>query len=129
MTRPKSLEKVDLPREKLEKYGPEKLKDFELLAILLGSGIKGKNVLVLAKSILKRIDDVGIHKITFDDIRSIKGIGLAKATQILAQIELARRFSNDKTEILTPSDIWKLCSDFRNSKKRAFGSFLYGHSE
>ena len=49
----KDFDKVDLPREKLAKYGSDKLKDHELLAILLGSGIKGLNVLELSKKILK----------------------------------------------------------------------------
>ena len=45
----KDLPKIELPREKLEKYGVKKLADFELLAILLGSGIEGLNVLQLSK--------------------------------------------------------------------------------
>ena len=56
----KNLPKIDMPREKLEKYGPEKLLDHELLAILLGSGIKGLNVLELSKKILKTISEIGI---------------------------------------------------------------------
>ena len=60
----KDLAKVDRPREKLEKYGTGKLADHELLAILLGSGIKGLNVIALSKRILKLIDKVGIDKIT-----------------------------------------------------------------
>ncbi len=44
MPKIKDLPKVDMPREKLERYGPEKLHDYELLAILFGSGIKGTNV-------------------------------------------------------------------------------------
>lgn len=45
MAKIKDLPRVDRPREKLEKYGPKKLMDTELLAVLLGSGIKGLNVL------------------------------------------------------------------------------------
>ena len=44
MPKLKSLPKVELPREKLAKYGPTKLADHELLAILLGSGIAGLNL-------------------------------------------------------------------------------------
>ncbi|USN52440.1 MAG: hypothetical protein H6759_05545 [Candidatus Nomurabacteria bacterium] len=43
------LKKIELPREKMEKYGAKRLKTFELLAIVLGSGIKGCNVLELAR--------------------------------------------------------------------------------
>ncbi len=123
MTRIKNLQKADLPRERLVRYGPGKLKDFELLAILLGSGIKGKNVLTLAKAILQKISLVGIKNITVQDVNSIKGVGSVKATQIVAIIELSKRFSEDKTEILSDKDIWNLCSDIRDSKKEHFIAF------
>lgn len=123
MAKLKSLERIELPREKLEKYGPEKLKDFELLAILLGSGIKGKNVLVLAKNILRRLKAIGLEKVTFEDIRSIKGVGQAKASQILAIIELGKRLTEPKPEIFSLEDVWKLCADIRDSKKEHFLAF------
>jgi DNA repair protein RadC len=56
----KNLPKVDLPREKLEKYGSKKLKDFELLAVLLGSGIQGLNVLELSKKVLQKTKKIGL---------------------------------------------------------------------
>ena len=56
MTKIKDLPKVDRPREKLEKYGPEKLSHSELLAILLGTGTKGVNVVELANKILKKFN-------------------------------------------------------------------------
>jgi DNA repair protein RadC len=62
MPRIKDIPKVDMPREKLEKYGSKKLGDDELLAILLGSGIKGLNVLQLSKKVLKLIQKIGIEK-------------------------------------------------------------------
>lgn len=50
----KDLPKVDRPREKLEKYGPERLSDSELLAILLRTGSEGINVVELATKILRK---------------------------------------------------------------------------
>ncbi len=47
------LEKFDKPREKLLNKGAKSLKDYELVAILLGSGIKGKDVIKLSKEIVK----------------------------------------------------------------------------
>lgn len=123
MTKIKNLTKIKLPREKLVKYGSTKLKDFELLAILLGSGIKGKNVLSLAKIILKKIKIIGLKKITIEDIKNIKGIGSTKAMQIIALIELSNRFTTTKPEILSPKDIWKLCADIRSSKREHFVAF------
>ena len=120
----KDLDKVDLPREKLAKYGSSKLKDYELLAILLGSGIKGLNVLELSKKILKSVDKIGIKKITIKDLSEIKGLGKTKASQVLALFELGKRLnSENKIEILSAKDIWNMCADFRDSTKEHFVVF------
>ena len=120
----KDLEKIDLPREKLAKYGSSKLKDYELLAILLGSGIKGLNVLELSKKILKTVEKIGIKKITLKDLLEIKGLGKAKASQVFALFELGKRLnSENKTEILSAEDVWKLCTDIYDSKKEHFLAF------
>ena len=126
MPRIKDIPKVDMPREKLEKYGVGKLHDHELLAILLGSGIEGLNVLQLAKRILKIISLSGVDKITLDQLLKIKGLGRVKASQILAVIELGRRLQSDRNrEILSSEDIWKSCADFRDSKKEHFVAFYF----
>jgi len=59
----KDTPKVDRPREKLAKYGPEFLKDQELLAILLGTGTEGKNVIEIAQQILAKFSK---KKFTYD---------------------------------------------------------------
>ena len=119
----KDLPKVELPREKLEKYGVNKLADYELLAILLGSGIAGLNVLQLAKKILKEIRNIGLDEISFEELTKIKGLGKAKAAQVLAVIGLSKRLNSEQPEILSAEDIWKLCADFRESKKEHFAAF------
>ncbi len=120
----KDLEKIDLPREKLAKYGSDKLKDHELLAILLGSGIKGLNVLELSKKILKIVEKAGIKNITLDNLLEIKGLGKAKASQVFALFELGKRLNTEnKTEILSAQDVWKLSTDICESKKEHFVTF------
>lgn len=120
----KSLPKIDLPREKLEKYGLQKLADYELLAILLGSGIKGTNVLQLSKKILTIVYKIGDANLTLDDLVEINGLGKAKASQVLAALELGRRTQAVKNpEVLSPQDVWNLCADFRASKKENFAVF------
>jgi DNA repair protein RadC len=120
----KDLQKVDFPREKLAKYGSEKLKDYELLALLLGSGIKGLNVLELSKKILETIKKIGIKKITFEDLLKVKGLGKAKASQVFAVLELGKRLnSENKSEILSPSDVWNFCADFRSLQREHFVVF------
>lgn len=120
----KDLEKIDRPREKLEKYGTEKLADYELLAILLGSGIKGLNVVALSRRILKLIDKTGADKINLENLLEERGLGKAKAMQVIAALEFGKRMnSGEKPEILTAEDAWKLCGDFRGSKKEHFVAF------
>lgn len=121
----KDLPKIDMPREKLGKYGPEKLLDHELLAILLGSGIKGLNVLELSKKILKTISEVGIDKIGLQDLIKIKGLGKAKASEIIACFELGRRVLKGKKSsiLLSPKDVWNRMEDIKGSKKEHFVVF------
>lgn len=120
----KSLPRVDLPREKLQKYGVQKLADHELLALLLGSGIKDVNVLELSKKILAKVLKIGADEITLEQLLEIKGLGQAKASQIIAVVELGKRLhSNKNPEVISPEDIWKLCADFRDSKKEHFVAF------
>lgn len=121
----KLLAKVDLPREKLQKYGVNKLADHELLALLLGSGIKDVNVLQLSKKILQIILKTGIEKISLEDLLKIKGLGQAKASQIIAVLELGRRLLKDKKTsiLLSPKDVWGRMEDIRGSKKEHFVVF------
>ena len=120
----KDLQKVDLPREKLAKYGSGKLKDHELLALLLGSGIKGLNVLELSKKILEIIRKIGIKKITLTDLLKVKGLGQAKASQVKALLELGKRLNTEnKLEILSASDGWNFCADIRGLQREHFVAF------
>jgi len=120
----KDLAKVDRPREKLEKYGPDKLSNPELLAVLLGSGIKGLNVIELSKKIVRLIEKTGKNKVGLENLLKEKGLGKAKALQVIAALEFGKRLAMEqKPEILTPDDVWKLCADIRNSKKEHFAAF------
>ena len=120
----KDLPKTERPREKLEKYGPGRLSDSELLAIILGSGIKGKNVLILSREILRQVEVNGIANISRNDFAKINGLGKAKISQLLALIELSRRL-NEKNGIVikSPEDVWKLCADFYDSQKEQMAGF------
>jgi DNA repair protein RadC len=120
----KDWEKVDRPREKLEKYGPEKLTDVELLAVLLGSGIKGLNVVELSRRVIKAIAKIGANKLVLTDLLKEKGLGRAKSLQIVAALALAKRLNSGlRSEILSALDVWKLCGDIRGVKKENFAVF------
>ncbi|MFA6376739.1 MAG: DNA repair protein RadC [Candidatus Paceibacterota bacterium] len=96
----------------------------ELLAVLLGSGIKGLNVVELSKKIVRLIERTGADKVSLEILLKEKGLGKAKALQVMAALELGKRLNSEKKpEILTPEDVWKLCGDIRNSKKEHFVAF------
>ena len=81
------------PREKLIARGPQALGDTELLALLLRTGMAGKNVLALAEELLAAFGGIsGLLHATAPDLLVIKGMGgTAKRAQVLAVLELARR--------------------------------------
>ncbi|WP_213955311.1 MULTISPECIES: DNA repair protein RadC [unclassified Variovorax] len=81
------------PREKLIARGAGALGDAELLALLLRTGIAGKNVLQLSQELLDRFDGIaGLLNASLDDLKSIKGLGgSAKRAELSAVLELARR--------------------------------------
>ncbi|MDC9726507.1 MAG: DNA repair protein RadC [Candidatus Thioglobus sp.] len=82
---------VDKPREKLENKGASALKDYELMAILMGSGGKNKDVLQLSREIVKNFEN-DFDTITLDSLLKINGLGKAKASKIISAIELSRRY-------------------------------------
>jgi DNA repair protein RadC len=96
----KDLPKIERPREKLISKGPQNLKDEELLAILLGTGVEGKNVIEVAKQILRRYAKKRLLKMKYEDLSKIKGIGPAKACTILAAQELVKRALEIQEETL-----------------------------
>lgn len=91
-----------LPREKALAYGIKALADHELMAIIFGTGIKGKNVLQMCREILHDNDD-HISKVARMDIREFmdryKGIGPAKALTMLAALELGNRSAADAIKL------------------------------
>ncbi len=98
----KDIPKIDRPREKLKAKGPENLKDAELLAILLGTGYQGKNVLQLAKTILSKYKGRRLISTPYDELVKIKGISQAKACTILAAAELTKRALKHKDDQTLP---------------------------
>ena len=91
------------PREKLKLHGEKTLTDAELLAIMLGSGTKDKNVVELSREILDSLHDLQTQ---------FKGIGEAKAMHLLATLEFGRRRNaakmGDNDSIRTSKDIVSL---------------------
>src|SRR3989339_2164748 len=122
----KDLPKVDRPREKLEKYGPERLSDSELLAILLRTGIKGLNVVELATKILRKFSGTGLITASVEELKNTFGLGTAKSCEIVASFELGRRLLQNKQSalLLSPQDVWNELKDIRDNKKEHFVIFF-----
>ena len=100
----------DRPREKLERLGPSGLGDNELLALVLGSGSRGRDALELANRLLNQSHGVhGLTRAAPDELRRIPGVGRARAAQVLAAIELGRRTlvrtATDRPQLLTPRQV------------------------
>jgi len=116
----KDIPKVDRPRERFLEKGPDALSKSELLAILIGSGIKGKNVKQLSGQIIRKFGNKFLD-ITVDDLLEISGIGEAKALQIVSALALVKRFYEEfgpkDNIVLSAQDAVSLTSDIRDKKK------------
>ncbi|WP_080844628.1 RadC family protein [Cytobacillus gottheilii] len=105
----KDFPESERPRERFVQKGPESLSTHELIAILLRTGTKDESVLQLSNRLIKHFEGLRLLKdATLDEITSIKGIGTAKAIQVLAAVEIGRRISNltyeERYSIRSPED-------------------------
>lgn len=90
----KELDKTDKPREKLYRFGPESLTEWELLAVLIRSGSKKEDVLTISKKLWIYISKFHrISELTINDLMEIDGIGLSKACSIISALELFKRLN------------------------------------
>ena len=110
----------DRPREKLVQKGVTALSSHELLMVILGRGMKGRDVAAQASDILKLIETEK-EGITLEKLKQIQGIGVAKAGQILAAFELAKRYLiKESKKIRNTDDILALVADLRDKKQEHF---------
>lgn len=80
------------PRERLQRLGPEALSSQELLALILGRGVSKRSVLDIAHELLRRFGSVhGVSTASIEELSAVRGVGPAKAAQIKAAFELAKR--------------------------------------
>jgi DNA repair protein RadC len=99
------LAPIDRPREKLVAKGTRALSDFELLEVIIGSGIAGADVATISRDIQKLLAK-GIDSLTLQTLGSIKGVSVATASKLLAAIELSRRhLIQDSPALATTGDI------------------------
>lgn len=112
----------DRPRERLLKHGPSTLSNAELLALLIGSGVPGKNAIQLARELLSQgVRALGRRNLS--DLADVLGMGPAKATRIAAAFELSRRLTADEEEVEPPAYDPKVLGS------SLIGNFTHHHQE
>lgn len=111
----------DRPREKLQSKGAVALSDFELLQALIGSGNKQADVSKIARNTLKLFQEHGAN-ITYEQLQQVSGMGPARITEILAALELSKRYliTSDQPIIDSPEKAVEQLSDIRDKKQEHF---------
>lgn len=122
------------PRERALEYGVSVLSDAQLLSVLLKTGYKNRDVLELSMDLLAQYSIIDLKNTSFYDLISIKGIGQAKALEILAAIELGRRIFLRKKDLLTKfinaKEIWEDSKYlFFDLKQEYFYCFYFNHRQ
>lgn len=118
--RVQDMPECDRPREKLLHKGPQGLSDMELLAILIGSGTQRHGVMSLASRLLEVIDGAG-PSAGVNELNQVPGVGLAKASLIVAALEFARRRIRPRgLKISFPPDVYPLIRHIADRRQEHF---------
>ena len=116
----KDIPMRDRPREKLLEKGAEALSDQELIAILLGRGTEGHDVMSVAKRVLKILDSTNCNP-DLKELQAIEGMGPAKAALINAAMEFSRRrIKPEGLKISFPPDVLPLIRHYADRKQEHF---------
>jgi DNA repair protein RadC len=116
------LPNCDRPREKLANRGADALTEIELIALLLGRGVKGRDVSLVASEVARYLKEENGSP-SYASLLEIEGIGSAKACQILACFELVRRYEAKDMRgrrVASPEDVLPLVAEWRDRKQEYF---------
>src|SRR6266699_351642 len=92
----REMPQEERPREKLAAHGSSALTDPELIAILLRTGVVGANAVEVGRELLKRYGSLaGLSRCTVDELAKIRGVGFAKAVQLVAAFGLGQRLARE----------------------------------
>ena len=121
----KDFNQEDRPREKLISKGADSLSDEELLAIIIGTGTKEKNVIELSREILETFSYESLSDIQVSELTKIKGVKSAKASSIVASLRFGQRIAQKTMEkkirkISSSEDIYNYLKNELTDKKNEY---------
>ncbi len=104
------------PRERLVKYGVESLSLQELLSLIFGRGVKGESVVNISQKLIRAYSSLDkLSEVSIEELKEIKGLGMAKACQLKACFEISKRLEkevslskNKNVIIKSPKDLYPL---------------------
>jgi len=120
----REIERLDRPREKIERKGAGCLEDYELIAAILGKGTHNRDVLEISREVARMLKKDDPPR--YDNLLEIEGIGQSKACILMACFEIARRYGTAEDEparrITHPEDILEIpdIRDLRTKKQEHF---------
>jgi DNA repair protein RadC len=116
----KEIPEYDRPRERLRAKGAAALSDEELVQLILGRGVEGHDVRSMSKQIARIVQEKK-NGLTETDLTAIPGMGPAKAYQLIAAFELARRhLIKDTIKITKATDVLPLLTDITTKQQEYF---------
>ena len=132
--RMKEIPLTERPRERLKRKGREELTDKELIAIVLKTGTKDRNVEELALDVLNKYSINSLGDVSLEKLIEIRGIGEVKAIELLATIELGKRIflnvNKDTIKMQDPKSIWKYSRYlFYGKKQELFYCYYFDNKQ
>jgi DNA repair protein RadC len=120
-TRIKDLPERERPRERLVEFGADALKNSELIAILLRTGLQGVSAIEIGEQLLQRFRTLtGLERATLDELREVKGIGRDKAIALKSAFTLARRMAKEWHGEAPVLDTPGIIADYLREKNRSY---------
>jgi DNA repair protein RadC len=126
----RDLPPAERPRERLIRLGAEALSAQEILALILGRGVRGESVMVTAQKLLSKFGSLqGIADSSVEELSQVNGIGPAKAAQLKAAFDLGRRIEaaprTGRGAVTSPEDVVKaVAGDLKGKKREHFLALL-----
>lgn len=116
----KQIPTIDRPREKMLERGVKNLSNLELIAAILGNGVRNRDIYEIASDIACAAEN-NFSRLNVDKLQAIDGVGIARACQIMAAVEFARRFiARDGIQIQTRRDAVRAVADIVDKPQEYF---------